>query len=191
MSNRVIQLGRKKTFLERQNSEVYTDLNMTSKPSRKVSKQEAYPFHVLGDYDGSELTDERYNSLQVQTAWYRDGLSKSNYAIDKSVNVRAVQNAIDNIFSWIPGERVLDPEFGTGIYTLLYEGITDLTEERIVADIRNSIQRCEPRVINVRVSNASSTDDTEENTVRLEIYYQIRGLEDIRFRKTLVVNTHQ
>lgn len=191
MSNRVIQLGRKKTFLERQNSEVYTDLNMTSKPSRKVSKQEAYPFHVLGDYDGSELTDERYNSLQVQTAWYGDGLSKSNYAIDKSVNVRAVQNAIDNIFSWIPGERVLDPEFGTGIYTLLYEGITDLTEERIVADIRNSIQRCEPRVINVRVSNASSTDDTEENTVRLEIYYQIRGLEDIRFRKTLVVNTHQ
>lgn len=191
MSNRVIQLGRKKTFLERQNSEVYTDLNMTSKPSRKVSKQEAYQFHVLGDYDGSELTDERYNSLQVQTAWYRDGLSKSNYAIDKSVNVRAVQNAIDNIFSWIPGERVLDPEFGTGIYTLLYEGITDLTEERIVADIRNSIQRCEPRVINVRVSNASSTDDTEENTVRLEIYYQIRGLEDIRFRKTLVVNTHQ
>lgn len=191
MSNRVIQLGRKKTFLERQNSEVYTDLNMTSKPSRKVSKQEAYPFHVLGYYDGSELTDERYNSLQVQTAWYRDGLSKSNYAIDKSVNVRAVQNAIDNIFSWIPGERVLDPEFGTGIYTLLYEGITDLTEERIVADIRNSIQRCEPRVINVRVSNASSTDDTEENTVRLEIYYQIRGLEDIRFRKTLVVNTHQ
>jgi len=164
---------------------------MTSKPSRKVSKQGDYPFHVLGDYDGSELTDEQYNSLQVQTAWYKAGMSKSNYAIDKSVNVRAVQNAIDNIFSWIPGERVLDPEFGTGIYTLLYEGITNLTEERIVADIRNSIQRCEPRVVNVQVSNASSTDDTEENTIRLEIYYQIRGLEDIRFRKTLTVNTHQ
>lgn len=164
---------------------------MTSKPSRKVSKQEDYPFHALGDYDGSELTDEQYNSLQVQTALYKAGQPKSSYAIDKSVNVRAVQNAIDNIFSWIPGERVLDPEFGTGIYTLLYEGITNLTEERIVADIRNSIQRCEPRVINVQVSNASSTDDTEENTIRLEIYYQIRGLEDIKFRKTLTVNTHQ
>ena len=191
MSNRVIHLGGRNVPSERQNSEIYIDLNMTSKPSIRTAAKGETPFHVLGDCDGSELTDEQYNSLRLQTAWHKATPSKSDYLIDRSVNVRAVQNSIDNIFSWIPGERVLDPEFGTGIYALLYEGITSLTEERIVADIKNSIQRCEPRVINVMVSNPSSTDDTENNTIRLEIHYQIRGLEDIRFRKTLTVNTHQ
>lgn len=56
--------------------------------------------------------------------------------VSKSVNVQAVRNSIRNIFTWIPGERILLPEFGSKLYTLLYEGITPLTEERIIAEIR-------------------------------------------------------
>ena len=65
--------------------------------------------------------------------------------VSKSVNVQAVRNSLRNIFTWIPGERILLPEFGSKLYTLLYEGITPLNEERIVAEIRNCVTEWEPR----------------------------------------------
>jgi len=51
------------------------------------------------------------------------------YRIANSVDVQAVHNSINNIFSWIPGERILNPEFGSNLHTLLYEGITKYNEE--------------------------------------------------------------
>lgn len=65
--------------------------------------------------------------------------------IAKSVNVKAVRNSIHNIFTWIPGERILLPEFGSRLYLMLYEGITPLTEERIIAEIRSCMTEWEPR----------------------------------------------
>lgn len=65
--------------------------------------------------------------------------------VSKSVNVRAVRNSLHNIFTWIPGERILLPEFGSRLYTLLYEGITQLTEEQIIAEIRSCVTEWEPR----------------------------------------------
>ena len=70
-----------------------------------------------------------------------------NRRLKKSVNVRAVQNSLDNIFSWIPGERIINPEFGTKLHEYLYEGITQYNEEMIVAEIKSCIARWEPRVV--------------------------------------------
>jgi phage baseplate assembly protein W len=46
---------------------------------------------------------------------------------------------LHNIFTWRPGERVLNPEFGSRLYQLLYEGIIPETEEQIVAEIRHCV----------------------------------------------------
>ena len=69
----------------------------------------------------------------------------SSYKISKNVNAKAVMGAIHNIFTWIPGERILLPEFGSKLQLLLYEGITPLTEERITAEIRGLMTEWEPR----------------------------------------------
>ena len=61
------------------------------------------------------------------------------YRLGKLVNVKAVQNSIHNIFTWIPGERILNPEFGSRLKKYLYEGITPLTEEQVNAEIRKCI----------------------------------------------------
>ena len=68
------------------------------------------------------------------------------YRIQKLVDVKAVQNALEQCFSWMPGERVLLPEFGSRLQMLLYSGITPATEEKIVAEIRHCISEWEPRV---------------------------------------------
>lgn len=91
-------------------------------------------------------TQNRPYSLEVYRDLSIDGKPYDNsYVVDKNVNAIAVKQAIHNIFTWMPGERILLPEFGSRLRTLLYEGITPETEERIVAEIRSIVLEWEPR----------------------------------------------
>ena len=67
------------------------------------------------------------------------------YFVNKLVNAKAVQNSIKQIFSWIPGERVLNPEFGCNLRRMLYEGLVDHNVEAIMAEIRHCFTKWEPR----------------------------------------------
>lgn len=101
--------------------------------------------------------------------------------VARSVNVRAVRNSLRNIFTWIPGERVLLPEFGSKLHTLLYEGITPVTEERIVAEIRSCVTEWEPRATIVEIRNVSTIDDTEDNVIHIDVVFTIPSLSDEQY----------
>jgi len=101
--------------------------------------------------------------------------------VAKSVNIDAVKNSIDNIFGFIPGERILDPEFGNQLRKYLYDGITTYNEEQIVAEIRRCLGKYEPRVNLVRVVNRNDIANVEDNTLILEIFYTIYGITDKLF----------
>lgn len=58
------------------------------------------------------------------------------YKIDNLINLKAILNSLHNIFNWTPGERILNPEFGSKLHQLLYEGITPTTEELIASEIK-------------------------------------------------------
>ena len=47
------------------------------------------------------------------------------FKISKDVNVKAVFNSLHNIFTWITGENILIPGFGSRLRKMLYEQITD------------------------------------------------------------------
>lgn len=126
------------------------------------------------------------SSTQYKLEVYRDLSMESSYAsgsykVQKNVNANAVRKALHNIFTWIPGERILNPEFGSRLYALLYEGITPLTEERIVAEIRQCVSEWEPRANIVEIRNISNIDDTEDNTIHIEVIFTIKGLDDKQY----------
>ena len=98
--------------------------------------------------------------------------------IQKNVDVKAVQRALHNIFTWYPGERILLPEFGSRLYSLLYEGITPYTEERIATEIHRCVTEWEPRASIVDIVNVGTVDDTEDNTIHLRVLFTVAGLED-------------
>ena len=104
---------------------------------------------------------------------------KGHYVINNLKDVVAIQNSLHNIFTWIPGERILLPEFGSNLRKLLYEGITDFNVERIISEIRSSVSEWEPRVEIQKIVNVSTDDDTDDNTVHLEVLYKIPGLEGL------------
>ena len=101
--------------------------------------------------------------------------------VDKLVNVNAIKNSLHNIFSWTPGERILNPEFGSKLRKLLYEGITDFNQEQIIAEIRNSVSQWELRVRIDDIVKLTSTDDVENNTVYLRVIYSIPSLTKEQF----------
>lgn len=117
---------------------------------------------------------EDHNSYIINT-------SMSKYKVDKNVNVKAVQNSLHNIFTWLPGERILNPEFGNTLYKYLYSGITNYNTEQIIAEIQHCISEYEPRVSINQIVNVSTIDDTENNTIHLEIIYSIPTLNEQQY----------
>lgn len=113
---------------------------------------------------GSDLTKALDGSMTCKVA--------------KNVDVKAVQGALHNIFTWMPGERILNPEFGSRLYTLLYEPITTYTEEQIATEIHRSVTEWEPRAQIVEITNIGTVDDTEDNTIHLRVVFRILGLDD-------------
>ena len=124
---------------------------------------------------------EKWKDVSLVSKPIVDRSGKTSFNVAKSVNVQAVRNSLRNIFTWIPGERILLPEFGSQLKMLLYEGITPLTEERIIAEIRGVILEWEPRVQIVDIRNVSNIDDTEDNTIHIEVVFTIPSLSDEQY----------
>lgn len=123
---------------------------------------------VKGGYDAAMDLYEQYTNP------YR-------WRVSKLVNVKAVQSSLHHIFTWTPGERIINPEFGNRLKVYLYEGITEFNVEQIKSEIRQCVSKWEPRANIIAIDDVSTIDDTEDNTVHLEITYTIPDLSDEQF----------
>lgn len=71
--------------------------------------------------------------------------------IEESRDVAAIKNSINNIFNTTPGEKLLNPAFGSNLERYLFEPITRDTAESIGDSIKYSIGKFEPRVKIVKI----------------------------------------
>lgn len=146
--------------------------NLTNPPDNVIS---AIAVVVSAGYDVAYANYERW-------------LKPYKWRVSKLVNVKAVQNSLRNIFTWTPGERILNPEFGNRLREYLYQGIIPETSEQIVAEIRHCVSEWEPRVNITDVVDVSTTDDHEDNTIHLEIRYTIPELSDEQYSYSFYYN---
>ena len=51
-----------------------------------------------------------------------------------------------------------------------------MTEEAIIAEIRSCVSEWEPRIQIVDIINASNIDDTEDNTIYIQVVFTIPSL---------------
>lgn len=126
-----------------------------------------------------ELEKYKDLSMTAKTIIGKNGSGEFNVA--KYVNAQAVRGCLRNIFTWVPGERILLPEFGSRLYVLLYEGITKATEEQIIAEIRSCVSEWEPRAQIVEIRNVSTIDDTEDNTIHIDVVFTIPSLSNEQY----------
>jgi len=100
-------------------------------------------------------------------------ITNNNRDFKANIDIQAVQGGIENIFMFLPGERVLLPEFGNSLYKYLYEGINNFTAERIGNELMSIFKRWEPRI---KVQNINITPIPAENTYYIEVQYYIPSL---------------
>ena len=96
-----------------------------------------------------------------------------NRDFEEIKDIASVQNGIANIFQWRKGQRVLEPEFGTNIYQLLYEPINTSTATLIGEYLKTDLERWEPRI---KIDKLIIDPREEENTYYIQVNYSVPAL---------------
>jgi phage baseplate assembly protein W len=81
-----------------------------------------------------------------------------------------LKSNIKNLLLTVRGERIMQPEFGCGLYELLFEMNTDEFNQRVEDEIRTSLQRWLPIVTvdEVIVEESNVLRDTNQFNVSLK-----------------------
>jgi phage baseplate assembly protein W len=89
-----------------------------------------------------------------------------------------VREAIRLILGTAPGERAMRPEFGCGIHDYTFESIDAHTLGRIEQEVRDALDRWEPRIDVLEIDPDLSR--AADGVLLLEITYRLRSMNDVR-----------
>jgi phage baseplate assembly protein W len=89
-----------------------------------------------------------------------------------SAHEQDIHQAVEIILGTVPGERVMRPDFGSGLHAMVFEPITTTTKELARHRVEQALTLWEPRIdsIDVQVS-----DEREEGVLQLSITYRVRS----------------
>jgi phage baseplate assembly protein W len=99
------------------------------------------------------------------------------YALTKDLKELAKQN-FKNLVLTSPGERIMDPEFGVGIRSYLFENNSVQTQGRIDARVRSQVQKYLPYIDieSIEFNNVDVNPNVSENFLGVKILYRIKKL---------------
>ena len=89
-------------------------------------------------------------------------------------NENAIARSVRNIVFTLPGEKFFDENFGSRISATLFENIDDISAGLINDEIRQSINRYEPRV---ELTDVEVSPDFDNNQFYVLIVYNIIGAD--------------
>lgn len=89
-----------------------------------------------------------------------------------------IRRSIYIIINTAPGERVMRPEFGCEIHSLLFWPANDQTAAVAERYVRDALGRWEPRITLTDV--VATAGNPEIGELRIEIFYQIKDQHDER-----------
>ena len=89
-------------------------------------------------------------------------------------NENAIARSVRNIVFTLPGEKFFDENFGSRISATLFENIDDISAAEIVDEIKQSINRYEPRV---DLINVQAFPNFDNNSFDVVIVYDIIGAD--------------
>jgi uncharacterized protein len=96
------------------------------------------------------------------------GAWKSNYT-----TATQIKDNIRNLILTIKGERVMQPEFGSNLYHLLFEQMYD---DQLVVVVRDSIKEAVRLWLPyVTILDVDVTSQTDKNTILIEVFYSVEG----------------
>ena len=104
--------------------------------------------------------------------------AQDGYKLNKTYK-ELVQQNLANLLLTVPGERIMNPEFGVGLKRYLFELDTDMLRDELSGKINEQVSRYLPFVNVTDISFRSAKDDesVDPNFMYVEITYIITPLE--------------
>ena len=99
------------------------------------------------------------------------------YTLTKTIRELTKQN-FKMLVLTNPGERIMDPEFGVGILTYLFENNSVATQGRIRSRVRDQASKYLPHVVveDVIFNSINENPNVSENFLGVSIVYSIERL---------------
>ena len=91
-----------------------------------------------------------------------------------------IEEAIRLILGTSPGERPMRPEFGCAIHDFVFAPANATTAGLIGYEVRQSLERWEPRIDVQDVEVTVADADADAGTLYIDIRYCLRGTNDPR-----------
>ena len=95
---------------------------------------------------------------------------KQNYT-----EIEQLKSNIKNLLLTKRGERLMNPLFGSGVETVLFEPITDEFEDKIQEIITNSVERYIPNVSIDEINVDMSNENKDRNSVNISLKFRSRS----------------
>ena len=92
-----------------------------------------------------------------------------------SKDASAIKQAIVNILLTNKGERLMNPRYGSDIRRFLFEPLDYGTGFQIKSNIRDTLERFEPRI---SVIDIKCTPNFDDNGFDVVLQYNVRGTDD-------------
>lgn len=89
--------------------------------------------------------------------------------VGKKFDVNAVKQSLKNVLLTQKGEKPFNPNYGSGIYDLLFEPMDYLVSSVMQKEIETTIENYEPRVELIDVE-CEPNFDLEQYEIRIEFY---------------------
>jgi phage baseplate assembly protein W len=95
---------------------------------------------------------------------------KQNYT-----EIEQLKSNIKNLLLTKRGERLMNPLFGAGVETVLFEPITDEFEDKIQDIITTSVERYIPNVSIDEINVDMSNENKDKNSVNISLKFRSRN----------------
>ena len=120
----------------------------------------------------SPIDFDKSAAVGVDIPFSAPAVFNQNYTTAKSI-----KNNLINFFLTNPGERPLNPTFGGGLRSFIFEQITDDNLDFLKENIQDSIDSFFPDII---VNNLSINKQPDNNLINVSLSYSVvnRGIND-------------
>jgi hypothetical protein len=86
---------------------------------------------------------------------------------------------IKNLLLTKRGERIMQPNFGSGLQELLFDFNDDTLSEKIEETITNSLENWLPYIVVQQINVNQSNDNKDRNTVGITISFNVRNSPEL------------
>lgn len=95
--------------------------------------------------------------------------------IQNSENIDAIKNSIFNLFTTMPGQKILNPTFGLNLQQFIFTGLTEINGKLMAETILKGLSKYEPRV---KVKNINVEVDYDNNQYNIYLLLNVPALNN-------------